>query len=114
MTVFEGAVDATFAAFGVEAVFTPAGGKPVSVRVIARRPDTIVGFGDTRIHTETATFEVGHARSRAHARAISSPSVASPSSSRVSRSGATPIGWCGRSMRGRRELGRCPLVAPMS
>jgi hypothetical protein len=26
--------------------------------VIARRPDTIVGFGETRIHTETATFEV--------------------------------------------------------
>jgi hypothetical protein len=28
------------------------------VRVIARRPDTIVGFGHTRIHAETATFEV--------------------------------------------------------
>jgi hypothetical protein len=28
------------------------------VRVIAQRPDTIVGFGDTRIHAETATFEV--------------------------------------------------------
>ena len=36
----------------------PAGGEPISVRVIARRPDTIVGFGDTRIHAETATFEV--------------------------------------------------------
>jgi hypothetical protein len=33
-------------------------GDPVAVRVIARRPDTIVGFGDTRIHAETATFEV--------------------------------------------------------
>jgi hypothetical protein len=30
----------------------------VPVRVIARRPDTIVGFGETCIHTETATFEV--------------------------------------------------------
>jgi hypothetical protein len=39
-------------------VYTPAGGEPVSVRVIARRPDTIVGFGETRIHTETATFEL--------------------------------------------------------
>ena len=58
MTVFAGAVDATFAAFGIEATCTPAGGEPVSVRVIARRPDTIVGFGETRIHTETATFEV--------------------------------------------------------
>jgi hypothetical protein len=51
-------VDATFAAFGIEAVYTPAGGEAVSVRVIARRPDTIVGFGETRIRTETATFEV--------------------------------------------------------
>jgi len=58
MTVFQGAVDATFAAFGIEAVYTPAGGGPVSVRVIARRPDTIVGFGETRIHAETATFEL--------------------------------------------------------
>jgi Phage major capsid protein E len=58
MTAFQGAVDATFAAFGIDAVHTPAGGEPVSVRVIARRPDTIVGFGETRIHAETATFEV--------------------------------------------------------
>jgi hypothetical protein len=58
MTVFAGAVDATFAAFGIDAVYAPAGGEPVSVRVIARRPDTIVGFGKTRIHAETATFEV--------------------------------------------------------
>ena len=58
MTVLEGAVDATFAAFGIDASYTPAGGEPVSVRVIARRPDTIVGFGETRIHAETATFEL--------------------------------------------------------
>jgi hypothetical protein len=58
MTVFQGAVDATFAAFGIDAVYTPAGGDPVSVRVIAKRPDTIVGFGETRIHAETATFEL--------------------------------------------------------
>jgi len=58
MTVFRGAVDATFAAFGIDAVYTPGGGDPVGVRVIARRPDTIVGFGDTRIHAETAVFEV--------------------------------------------------------
>ena len=58
MTVFQGAVDATFAAFGIDAVYTPAGGDPIPVRVITRRPDTIVGFGDTRIHTETTTFEL--------------------------------------------------------
>jgi hypothetical protein len=58
MTAFQDAVDATFTAFGIDAVYTPAGGEPVSVRVIARRPDTIVGFGESRIHTETTTFEV--------------------------------------------------------
>jgi hypothetical protein len=58
MTVFQGAVDATFAAFGIDALYTPAGGEAVPVRVIARRPDTIVGFGETRIHAETAMFEV--------------------------------------------------------
>jgi hypothetical protein len=58
MTVFQGAVDATFAAFGMDALYTPARGDPVPVRVIIRRPDTIVGFGDTRIHAETATFEL--------------------------------------------------------
>ena len=58
MTALAGAVDATFAAFGTDAAYTPAGGEPVPVRVIARRPDAIVGFGETRIHAETATFEV--------------------------------------------------------
>jgi hypothetical protein len=58
MAVFQSAVDATFAAFGIDAMYTPAGGDPIPVRMIARRPDTIVGFGETRIHAETATFEV--------------------------------------------------------
>jgi hypothetical protein len=39
-------------------VYTPAGSEPIPVRVIAHRRDTIVGFGDTLIHAETATFEV--------------------------------------------------------
>jgi hypothetical protein len=58
MTVFQDAVDATFAAFGIDATYTPVGGEAVGVRVIARRPDTIVGFGEIRIHAETATFEL--------------------------------------------------------
>jgi hypothetical protein len=58
MTAFQAAVDATFAAFGIDASYTPTGGESVAVRVIARRPDTIVGFGETRIHAETATFEL--------------------------------------------------------
>jgi hypothetical protein len=44
--------------FGINAVYTPASGEPVGVRVIARRPDTIVDFGETRVQAETATFEV--------------------------------------------------------
>ena len=88
MTVFQGAVDATFAAFGIDAVYTPAGGDPVPVRVIARRPDTIVGFGETRIHAETATFEV-----RASEVASPRPAISSfgGGSSRASRSGAIPM-----------------------
>jgi hypothetical protein len=58
MTAFDGTVDATFAAFGVDAAYTPAGGEPILVRVIPRRPDTIVGFGETRIQAETATLEL--------------------------------------------------------
>jgi hypothetical protein len=58
MTGFVGAVDATFAAFGIDALYTPAGGEPIDVRVIAKRPDAIVGFGETRTHTETASFEL--------------------------------------------------------
>jgi hypothetical protein len=62
MTAFQGAVDATFAEFGIDALYTPAGGEPVSVRVIARRPDTIVGFGETRIHAETGEHRFGPLR----------------------------------------------------
>jgi hypothetical protein len=58
VTVFQGTVDATFAAFGIDAIYTPPGGESVSVRVIATRPDTIVGFGESRLHAETAIFEV--------------------------------------------------------
>jgi hypothetical protein len=58
MTVFAGAVDATFAAFGIDALYAPASGEPVPVRVIATRPKTIVGFGETPIHAETVTFEM--------------------------------------------------------
>jgi hypothetical protein len=49
---------ATFAALGLDATYTPAGGEPIDVRVIAKRPDAIVGFGETRTHTETASFEL--------------------------------------------------------
>lgn len=56
--MFDNAVAATFDAFGTDALYTPMNGDPVTVRVIARRPDTIVGFGETRIHAETISFEI--------------------------------------------------------
>ena len=54
----QAAIDPVFAVFGIHAAYTPTGAEPVPVRVIARRPDTIVGIGDTRIRAETATFEM--------------------------------------------------------
>ena len=58
MTPFSAAVDTVFARFGVDAIYMPDGGGAVTVRVIVKRPDEIVGFGDTRVLTETALFEV--------------------------------------------------------
>jgi hypothetical protein len=55
---FSRAVDACFEHLGVAAVYTPDGGAPLDIRAVARRPDEIVGFGDTRIHAETAVFDV--------------------------------------------------------
>ena len=52
------ALDVAFAEFGVDALYTPQGGVAENIRVIATRPDEIIGFGDTRAHTETALFEV--------------------------------------------------------
>lgn len=60
MTVFAAAIDDLFADpnLAADAVFLPEGEEPVSVRVIARRPDRVLEFGDARLHAETAVFEV--------------------------------------------------------
>jgi microcompartment protein CcmL/EutN len=105
MTVFAGAVDATSAAFGIGAVYTPAGGETIPVRVIARRPDTIVAFGETRIHAETATFEVRTSEVANPRPGDQLMSAAKPSSSRVSPSGAIRAGLCGRWICDQHELG---------
>ena len=52
------AVDDCFRHLGRDAVYTADGGEPVTVRVIAKRPDEIVGLGETRIHAGTTLFDV--------------------------------------------------------
>ena len=52
------AVDDCFRHLGRDAVYTADGGEPVTVRVVAKRPDEIVGLGETRIHAGTALFDV--------------------------------------------------------
>lgn len=42
------AIDAVFRAFGRDAVYTPAGGAAVPVRVLFVRPDVIADIGGTR------------------------------------------------------------------
>lgn len=60
MTAFAATLDTLFADpnLATDAVCTPAGGDPVTVRVIARRADDIVGIGDTRIHAATTMFDI--------------------------------------------------------
>jgi len=40
------------------ATYEAQGRDPIPVRVIARRPDEIIGFGETRIHSETTLLDV--------------------------------------------------------
>ena len=58
--VLEAALDAVFGDPNIaqDALYVPAGGDPVAIRVIARRPDQVLDFGNTRIHTKTSLFDV--------------------------------------------------------
>ena len=60
MSVVSAAIDVLFGDPNLarDALYTPKDGEPVTVRVIARRPDEIVGFDETRIHAETSMFDV--------------------------------------------------------
>ncbi len=61
MDAFSSAIDDLFADPNIarDALYRVGGaGDGVVVRVIARRPDEVVDFGETRIHTGTAVFEV--------------------------------------------------------
>ncbi len=39
-------------------MYTPESDEPRTVRVIAKRPDEIVGFDETRVHAETTMLDV--------------------------------------------------------
>lgn len=58
MSIFALVVDRNFFVMGEPAVYTPDGGPSKSIKVMPRRPDEIVGFGDTSISTNTAIFDI--------------------------------------------------------
>lgn len=60
MDAWNAAIDSLFADphIGRDAVYTPAGGTPVPVRVVARRADAVTEFGDARLWAETARFDL--------------------------------------------------------
>ena len=60
MNALGAAFDALFADpnVGRDAVYTPAGGEPVTVRIVPRRADTISEFGDARVWSETIRLDV--------------------------------------------------------
>ena len=60
MSVFEAAIDVLFADphLAADGTFTPDSGAPIAVRVIVRRPDRIVAFGDARLASESAMFDL--------------------------------------------------------
>ncbi len=41
-----------------EAIYQKPGVDPVTIRVIARRADQVLDFGDTRVHTGNSMFDV--------------------------------------------------------
>ena len=60
MNVVAIAMDALFADsnIGTEAIYTAGGGNPVLVRVVARRGDSVTGFGEAKLWSETQHFDL--------------------------------------------------------
>ena len=53
-------MDALFADdnIAMDAIYTAGGGNPVLVRVVARRADSITGFGEAKLWSETQRFDL--------------------------------------------------------
>ena len=60
MNAFTIGMDALFADDNIatDAIYTAGGGNPVLVRVVARRGDSVTGFGDTKLWSETQRFDL--------------------------------------------------------
>jgi hypothetical protein len=58
MSRFDLVVERNFFVMGEDATYTPAGGDPLSIKVMPRRPDEILGIGETMIVTGTDIFDV--------------------------------------------------------
>jgi hypothetical protein len=60
-SVFGTAIDHLFADPNLarDAIYEPADGASFPVRVIARRPDALTDFGDAKLWSATAMFDVG-------------------------------------------------------
>ena len=90
MTAFAGLVDRLFADpnLGRDAIYEPADGEPISVRVVARRADAVTEFGGARLWSETTRLDVRVAEvAEPAAGRPDRRSTARPSSCRASRCG---------------------------
>jgi len=60
MNAFVIGTDALFADdnIAMDGIYTAEGGSPVLVRVVARRADSITGFGEAKLWSETQRFDL--------------------------------------------------------
>jgi hypothetical protein len=60
MNAFSIGLDALFVDDNIasDAIYTAEGGSPVLVRVVARRADSITGFGEAKLWSETQRFDL--------------------------------------------------------
>jgi hypothetical protein len=59
-SAFAGAIDLLFTDpnIGHDAIFTPAGGASLPVRIVARRADDVTTFGEARLWSETTRVDL--------------------------------------------------------
>lgn len=55
---FAKSVDTLFEKLGMEAGFIPAIGSGIVITVVPKRPDAIIGLGDTGVQTEVTLFDL--------------------------------------------------------